>query len=72
MVIRRSIKLEDHWLKDSMVSAIIVLTHDSKFVDLISIVFSELAVETGQDLKKINFRDQSWLGLKTRSRKYIL
>ncbi|KAK7602548.1 hypothetical protein V9T40_008137 [Parthenolecanium corni] len=30
--------------------------------------FHELAVETGQDLKKINFRDQSWLGLKTRSR----
>lgn len=28
----------------------------------------ELAVETGQDLKKINFKDQSWLGLKTRSR----
>jgi hypothetical protein len=29
----------------------------------------ELAVETGQDLKKITFKDQSWLGLKTRSRK---
>jgi len=28
----------------------------------------ELAVETGQDLKKITFKDQSWLGLKTRSR----
>uniref|UniRef100_A0A1B6DEG8 Uncharacterized protein n=1 Tax=Clastoptera arizonana TaxID=38151 RepID=A0A1B6DEG8_9HEMI len=28
----------------------------------------ELAVESGQDLKKINFKDQSWLGLKTRSR----
>lgn len=28
----------------------------------------DLAVETGQDLKKINFKDQSWLGLKTRSR----
>nr|CAD7424851.1 unnamed protein product [Timema monikensis] len=27
----------------------------------------ELAVETGQDLKKITFKDQSWLGLKTRS-----
>jgi len=30
----------------------------------------ELAVETGQDLKRIGFKDQSWLGLKTRSRKY--
>lgn len=28
----------------------------------------ELAVETGQELKKISFKDQSWLGLKTRSR----
>lgn len=28
----------------------------------------ELAVESGQELKKINFKDQSWLGLKTRSR----
>lgn len=28
----------------------------------------ELAVEAGQDLKKIKFKDQSWLGLKTRSR----
>lgn len=28
----------------------------------------ELAVETGQELKKIHFKDQSWLGLKTRSR----
>ncbi|XP_045463350.1 integrin-linked protein kinase [Harmonia axyridis] len=27
-----------------------------------------LAVETGQDLKKIKFKDQSWLGLKTRTR----
>lgn len=31
----------------------------------------DLAVEYGQDLKKIQFKDQSWLGLKTRSRKYI-
>lgn len=30
----------------------------------------DLAVEYGQDLKKIQFKDQSWLGLKTRSRKY--
>lgn len=30
--------------------------------------FHDLAVETGQDLNKINFKDQSWLGLKTRSR----
>jgi hypothetical protein len=30
----------------------------------------ELAVETGQDLKKITFKDQSWQGLKTRSRKF--
>lgn len=28
----------------------------------------DLAVEAGQDLKKIKFKDQSWLGLKTRSR----
>uniref|UniRef100_A0A224XPM3 Putative integrin-linked kinase n=1 Tax=Panstrongylus lignarius TaxID=156445 RepID=A0A224XPM3_9HEMI len=28
----------------------------------------ELAIETGQDLRKITFKDQSWLGLKTRSR----
>lgn len=29
-----------------------------------------MAVEMGQDLKKITFKDQSWLGLKTRSRKF--
>ena len=28
----------------------------------------EMAVETGQDLKRIGFKDQSWIGLKTRSR----
>lgn len=28
----------------------------------------DLAVESGQELKKISFKDQSWLGLKTRSR----
>ncbi|XP_073975481.1 integrin linked kinase [Rhodnius prolixus] len=28
----------------------------------------ELAIETGQELRKITFKDQSWLGLKTRSR----
>ncbi|XP_047114610.1 integrin-linked protein kinase [Schistocerca piceifrons] len=28
----------------------------------------DLALENNQDLKKINFKDQSWLGLKTRSR----
>ncbi|KYM89686.1 Integrin-linked protein kinase [Atta colombica] len=28
----------------------------------------DLAMEYGQDLKKIQFKDQSWLGLKTRSR----
>nr|CAI5860619.1 unnamed protein product [Callosobruchus analis] len=28
----------------------------------------EMAVELGQDLKKIKFKDQSWLGMKTRSR----
>ena len=33
---------------------------------------SELAVESGQDLKRIGFKDQSWLGLKTRSRKRYL
>lgn len=28
----------------------------------------DIAVESGQDLKKIKFKDQSWLGMKTRSR----
>ncbi|XP_022920038.1 scaffold protein ILK [Onthophagus taurus] len=28
----------------------------------------DIAVEAGQDLKKIKFKDQSWLGMKTRSR----
>lgn len=28
----------------------------------------DLAIESGQELKKISFKDQSWLGLKTRSR----
>jgi hypothetical protein len=28
----------------------------------------ELAIESGQELKKISFKDQSWMGLKTRSR----
>ncbi|KAL4706221.1 hypothetical protein ACJJTC_018405 [Scirpophaga incertulas] len=28
----------------------------------------ELAIQQGQDMKKIQFKDQSWLGLKTRSR----
>jgi len=36
------------------------------------IVSLDLAVEYGQDLKKIQFKDQSWLGLKTRSRKCFL
>ncbi|XP_044272381.1 integrin-linked protein kinase [Tribolium madens] len=31
-------------------------------------VLHDMAVEAGQDLKKIIFKDQSWLGLKTRSR----
>lgn len=31
-------------------------------------VLHDIAVEAGQDLKKIKFKDQSWLGLKTRSR----
>lgn len=31
-------------------------------------VLHDIAVEVGQDLKKIKFKDQSWLGLKTRSR----
>jgi hypothetical protein len=30
-----------------------------------------MAVETGQDLKRIGFKDQSWIGLKTRSRKFF-
>lgn len=28
----------------------------------------DLAVESGQELRKISFKDQSWLGMKTRSR----
>nr|CAG4644716.1 EOG090X04G6 [Leptodora kindtii] len=28
----------------------------------------EIAVDSGQDLKRVGFKDQSWLGLKTRSR----
>lgn len=28
----------------------------------------DLAIESGQELKKLSFKDQSWLGLKTRSR----
>jgi len=35
---------------------------------VISSRFKELAIENGQDLRKITFKDQSWLGLKTRSR----
>jgi len=35
------------------------------------LVSSDLAVEYGQDLKKIQFKDQNWLGLKTRSRKHF-
>lgn len=31
-------------------------------------ILHDIAVEAGQDLKKIKFKDQSWLGLKTRSR----
>ncbi|XP_008196852.1 integrin-linked protein kinase isoform X2 [Tribolium castaneum] len=31
-------------------------------------ILHDMAVESGQDLKKIIFKDQSWLGLKTRSR----
>ena len=34
------------------------------------IFLTDLAVEFGQDLKKIQFKDQSWLGLKTRSREF--
>lgn len=39
---------------------------------LIWLLFIDRAVEAGQDLKKIPYKDQSWLGLKThRSRKRI-
>lgn len=34
--------------------------------------FTDLALQSGQDLTKINFKDQSWLGLKTRSRKLVI
>lgn len=30
--------------------------------------FQDLAERNGQEMKKISFKDQSWLGLKTRSR----
>lgn len=29
----------------------------------------DLAIENGQDLKKIAFKDQSWMGMKTRTRR---
>lgn len=35
-------------------------------------MFIDLSLQSGQDLTKINFKDQSWLGLKTRSRKFDL
>lgn len=47
---------------------IVGLSVDSNLRDLF--FFLDLAVEYGQDLKKIHFKDQSWLGLKTRSRKF--
>lgn len=31
-------------------------------------LLAAMAVESGQNLEKIAFKDQSWLGLKTRSR----
>lgn len=34
------------------------------------ILLTGLAVDCGQNLEKVAFKDQSWLGLKTRSRKY--
>lgn len=39
-------------------------THGGAFIKSLH----NLAVDLGQDLKKIHFKDQSWLGLKTRSR----
>lgn len=30
-----------------------------------------MAVDSGQNLEKVAFKDQSWLGQKTRSRKYV-
>ena len=30
----------------------------------------ELAVQMGQELRKIEYKDQSWLGMKTRSREF--
>lgn len=30
---------------------------------------TDMAVDSGQNLEKVAFKDQSWLGLKTRSRK---
>ena len=31
----------------------------------------ELAVQMGQELRKIEYKDQSWLGMKTRSRTFV-
>ncbi|XP_038206267.1 integrin-linked protein kinase homolog pat-4-like [Zerene cesonia] len=39
-----------------------------RIIFVVDSILHELAVNQGQDLKKIQFKDQSWLGLKTRSR----
>lgn len=39
-----------------------------KAKQLLAKKLNDLAIESGQELKKISFKDQSWLGLKTRSR----
>lgn len=39
-------------------------------IDVLSCLFTDRAVALGQDLSKIPFKDRSWLGYKTRSRKF--
>lgn len=50
-----------------LLNEISLFSRESYFLTLLT----EMAVEMGQDLKKITFKDQSWLGLKTRSRKFL-
>ena len=50
------------WLLGSMVGLSYSLS--SNYIE----IYSERASQSGQDMKKREFKDQSWLGLKTRSR----
>ena len=50
------------WLQDYTVGPTYPLS--SNYLE----IYSERASQSGQDMKKREFKDQSWLGLKTRSR----